>query len=57
MGFGVLTLVTACYSRLADMRRWSLGFYVEVFSLLVLFFLESTVVLYCVFQYSEKKDM
>lgn len=57
MGFGILTLLTACYSRLADMRRWSLGFYVEVFSLLVLFFLESTVVLYCIFQFSEKKDM
>jgi len=55
-GFGVLTVVTACFSRVADIRRWSAGFYIEVFNLLVLFFLESSVILYCFFQWSERED-
>lgn len=55
-GFGVLTVLTACFSRVADIRRWRYGFYVEVFNLLVLFFLESTVILYCFFQWSERED-
>lgn len=55
-GFGVLTVLTACFSRVADIRRWSAGFYIEVFNLLVLFFLESSVILYCFFQWSERED-
>jgi len=54
--FGIAAVIVfiILYGRIADYRKWQLGFYVESFCLIIVFLTEGLVVLWSFFQYSER---
>jgi len=53
-GLAAVIFIIILYGRIADWRKWQLGFYVESFCLIVVFLTEALVVLWSFFQYSER---